>query len=99
MLFTQDLDALIIDHRVLHLRFRQADGDRPGLLVDSRPDLAEVDAGRDIAVVTRTSDIPDTPGARLQRICDERAAALYSLLMPRPASASDLLTPHPYIFE
>ncbi len=56
-------------------------------------------AGRDIAVVTRTSDIPDTPGARLQRICDERAAALYSLLMPRPASASELLTPHPYIFE
>lgn len=56
-------------------------------------------AGRDIAVVTRASDIPDSEQARLQRICGERAAALYSLLMPRPSPAPDLLTPYPYIFE
>ncbi|MCQ2428545.1 MAG: nucleotidyltransferase family protein [Clostridia bacterium] len=50
-----------------------------------------------ISIVTRVSDIPDTPEAVAQYRLESRSAALYSLLLPRPLPADALLKNPPHI--
>jgi hypothetical protein len=69
--------------------------------------LAANDAGCDflsrcrknaqISVVTRHTDLSDTEAAQRQAMLDERAWGLYTLCLPRAASAKDLWRISPII--
>ena len=59
----------------------------------------EAEAAGMIGVVTRVSDIPDCPGAKLQFDCESRTSAFYSMLLPRPVPADFFIKQPPVIID
>ena len=59
----------------------------------------EAQAAGKIGVVTRVSDIPDSPGAKLQFDCECRTSAFYSMLLPRPLPADFFIKQPPVITQ
>lgn len=52
-----------------------------------------------LTVVTRRGEIPESAAAQRQRMLEERACDLYTLTLPRPASAHGLLCRPPVILD
>ena len=61
--------------------------------------LASVRKTADLPVVTANAGIPDFPAAKRQKELAEKAAALYGLCFPKPASPAELLRQNPVLAE
>ena len=61
--------------------------------------LALVRKESDLCVVTRQTDLPNTPYAKRQFELESAAAALYSKCLPKPAAADEQLRRPPLILE
>lgn len=61
--------------------------------------LSSVRKSADLPVVTSNGGVPDFPAAKRQEDLAKKAAALYALCLPRPASPAALLRQNPILSE